>query len=531
MGENTIPLVVGVAGHRSIRKGDEETLYAAVKAELEKLKALCPHTEPVMLCSLAEGADQLCARAAAELNIPLTAVLPLPLEDYETDFAGEAREELDRCCSLARKVFVAPAAETVPEDGGDRDFYYRQAGIYIAAHSHVLLVLWDGEPGPMAACGTAAAVDFALEGSYRPASGVSLRWGRNEGVIHIRAYRDGQKGEAAGTAERLGDWEAVEEMLRRTDDFNRLAREGVEETWRFLPGREPDPILDRQEHTGLTADSLSLRFARKYKRVLALLAAAGTILTLAFLLYDEAEAIWLILVCGVMLLGTWFCLRYARRSDCHRRFIEYRALAECLRVQCFLRYGGSRLEAAGLLSWTQQTETPWIMNALLALEPGTDFGERDLLQCWVEDQEAYHRKAGKKSGRDARVSDGIVRTATILSILLYCVGLVFEFIWGGMFFPSAADGEAVELGRTILKTAMGAISAATLFISGYYGHLALSRVLSDHQKMERFYGRMAAQLRLHGQTEELLRVLAREELIENGNWYSYQSDNAPDISF
>ena len=41
---------------------------------------------------------------------------------------------------------------------------------------------------------------------------------------------------------------------------------------------------------------------------------------------------------------------------------------------------------------------------------------------------------------------------------------------------------------------------------------------------------MSALLLQYGQTEELLTVLAREELTENGNWVSYQRDNKPDIS-
>ena len=33
-----------------------------------------------------------------------------------------------------------------------------------------------------------------------------------------------------------------------------------------------------------------------------------------------------------------------------------------------------------------------------------------------------------------------------------------------------------------------------------------------------------------GQDESLLLLLGREELIENGNWCSYQQDNTPDLS-
>ena len=55
--EKTIPLVIGVTGHRTIRQQDRPALAAAVKVELEKLRSLCPHSKLVMLNSLAEGAD------------------------------------------------------------------------------------------------------------------------------------------------------------------------------------------------------------------------------------------------------------------------------------------------------------------------------------------------------------------------------------------------------------------------------------------------------------------------------------------
>ena len=41
---------------------------------------------------------------------------------------------------------------------------------------------------------------------------------------------------------------------------------------------------------------------------------------------------------------------------------------------------------------------------------------------------------------------------------------------------------------------------------------------------------MSDQLAMRGQTDALLEVLARVELIENGDWCSYQRDNTPDIS-
>jgi flavin reductase (DIM6/NTAB) family NADH-FMN oxidoreductase RutF len=203
---NDRSIIVGVTGHRDLRPEDRAVLTEAVKGELERLRALFPHSELQLLCSLAEGADLLCAGAAEELGIPLIAVLPLPLAVYTEDFTPEGRRELDRQLDRAEQVFQAPDAEAVPEAGKDRDHGYRQAGLYVAVRSHILLALWDGLPGPAAPCGTAAAVSFALEGDRDPGTVVA----------HIFTPRNGQTGRP-GVLRRLGDWGAMESWLKQRD--------------------------------------------------------------------------------------------------------------------------------------------------------------------------------------------------------------------------------------------------------------------------------------------------------------------------
>ena len=533
MRENeAIPIVVGVSGHRALEAGDAAALRAAVKEQLEGLRALCPNSPLVMLSSLAEGGDLLCADVAEELGVALIAALPMERGEYEKDFSDAGRAALAHQLARAGRVFVAPPTERVPP-APDRDFLYRQAGVYISAHCHVLLALWDGRESGPARCGTAAAVDFSLRGAYSPASGVSLRSDSNEAVIHIVTPRGENRAEAAGTVHVLGNREAMRETITRTDEFNRLAAKLPPSGGKLLPPDAPrGGAAGRTERLYLAADALSMRFAALYRRILALLAAASTALTLAFLLYDEAEAIWMIVVCGAMLLAAYLAQRAARRTACHRRYIDYRVLAECLRVQSFLRYAGSGAEAAELMTWTQQEETGWIMDALCALSIGAEKGEsHDILACWVEDQRDYHRRAEGKAERSAAASERVVRIALGLSITLYFAALLFELFCGGSMLRPLLEVGNAEHYRTALKIVLGSISAATLFIANYYGRLSLPRVVSDHGKMRRFYQKMAEQIALRGQTEELLRVLAREELVENGNWCSYQRDNTPDISF
>ena len=88
MQTDRIPLTVGITGHRTIRPEDRDALIAGVKQALEELRATYPHSPLMMLNSLAEGADLLCAQVALDMGIPLVAALPMAAEEYEKDFAG-----------------------------------------------------------------------------------------------------------------------------------------------------------------------------------------------------------------------------------------------------------------------------------------------------------------------------------------------------------------------------------------------------------------------------------------------------------
>ena len=529
--EKKIPIVIGVTGHRRLRQQDLPALRASVRSLLLSLREQVPHSPLILLCSLAVGADLLCADAAEDLGIPLVAALPLPPEDYEKDFCPAERERLRKHCARAEQLFVTPRSEDLPTERKPRDDAYRQAGIYVSAHAHILLALWDGHPGEHG-CGTAEAVDFALQGICSPESGLPVRTARNTLVWHVFTPRAETETEAAGTVHVLGDRQAMEEILRRTEEFNRLAENVQPEAQTLLPEEDPeDAVLARMLRIYGAASMLSKQNARRYRLTLAALAVASALIAMAFLLYDEAQAVGLILVIGLILLLAWLCQRYAGRSDCLRRYIEYRALAECLRVCIYLRHAGSGIQAENLLSWTQQEETAWILDALCALRAGRPPKEQhDIRACWVERQRDYHRQAERKARQESRFSERLVGTALRLSVALYCLALLFELFCGGALTRPLLPVGNAEGYRTVLKIVLGSISAVTLFVANYYGRLSLSRVLSDHGKMERFYSRMSEMLQEKGQTEALLTALAREELIENGNWCSYQRDNQPEIS-
>lgn len=293
-----------------------------------------------------------------------------------------------------------------------------------------------------------------------------------------------------------------------------------------------DPTLSELDALYTAADSLSVEAALLHRRTLALLAWAGTILTLAFLLYDEASLLWMIMVVGAMLLAEGYLERRAVSSDNHGRYVEYRALAECLRVQAYLRYAGTSISVSSLLSFTQKDEMPWVANVMeeLSSKATPPQAAHDIRFSWLEGQRNYHEQAGRKSALQLARSEQIVRSATAASIILYLFALGFELACGGWLLPPIIQTAHLSAWRAGLKIALGSMSAASLFVSGYYDNLSVPRVYADHQRLERFYAQMEDRIAKEGQTDALLVEIAREELMENANWCSYQQDDAPNLT-
>ena len=110
-----------------------------------------------VLSALAEGADRLVVREALALpGTTLIAVLPFTADDYGRDFkTEESRSEFAELLARARAVEVMPPTST-------RDAGYEAQGRWIADHSDVLLVVWDGGPS-RGQGGTAEIVAYAAD--------------------------------------------------------------------------------------------------------------------------------------------------------------------------------------------------------------------------------------------------------------------------------------------------------------------------------------------------------------------------------
>ncbi len=543
-----IPFVVGVTGHRDLRDEDIPALERLVREQLVRWMELCPHTEFFCMTSLAEGADQLVGRVASELGMKLLVPLPMEQTEYEKDFSESARDEFRSLLRQADAVYVAPDTEGL--DDNTREYGYRKAGIYLARHCHVLLALWDGQAGEGGCCGTAEAVDFKLKRAYRAPD--TLLSAPDEGIVlHVVTPRmsGAEIPERALTIRLIQNADgALDALLTGTERFNADASEETPISTDAVFDREtmaalgPDAV--RLQSIYHRADTLALRYRDRYVAVLKWLCIAGALLVAAFLLYDELEANLFLIVYGSIALFALILFVSAKRSRCHQRYIEYRLFAETLRVQLNLMASGLHVDAEDLMPWSQRTISPWIreaMNTLPRSGKPVCGACADVREVWIREQLNYQKNTLKKNRAKLKKQSAIAGALLALTILFSAVVVMLEFfvpewIGGAVSLPdwflraTLAHSADFFSTRGVFKILLGLIPAFTFVVSSYYGKLSLERKIRDGQRMIALYAEaLEAYDNPLTDRARLLIELAREELVEAGDWLSYTFENRPDL--
>ena len=172
-GPPAIPFVlaVGVTGHRSevLAKGDLGRLRERIREAFVMIEAAgrailererdCFGPDPLRLrfvSPIADGADQIAAELALDLGWELHAIIPFARDYYRSSLANDAaRERFDALLRRASGVLELPGE---PADSLDA---YIMTGRATVAHSDLLIAVWDGMP-PRGRGGTGEVVQLAL---------------------------------------------------------------------------------------------------------------------------------------------------------------------------------------------------------------------------------------------------------------------------------------------------------------------------------------------------------------------------------
>jgi len=557
---------VGITGHRDLRKEDEEPLREKVREIFSELRETYPFTPLRLLSGLAEGADRLAAYVALANTVELVACLPMKRSLYESDFVTDASrsefQELLKSCSQVIHLPLAEGntAENVREQGPQRDKQYRSLGTFLAEHSQILIALWDGtrtelvggtswvvqlQLGEHCDCNTvesASALDFPETG---PVYQIIAPREKNTETIgkpferHDRYHGGFESKEAAK--------KAYARIFERMDLFNRdvLTRierghEASHSGHRLIPKpirvALPNELQRLIDHYAV-ADALAIFFQRRTRQSMRILIFGyGLVGLIWFAIFAhgppklQLPALLLYLLTIALASGHYW---YAKSNELKTRYIDYRALAEGLRVQTFWTLAGINHTVANHYLRKQKTELDWIRNAVRAwsLKLQGVHVVRDLeavQKHWVEDQARFFDKASRRDSKHHRRE---LRWTWSPILGLAITGLAAAIGYASLetpfpLFPRLTTHEyemdvhgAVAIIMTLLPAISGVVAAYSLKMAFNEQRKQYSRMRELYQHGSKCLAEaLSSKNERQARAQRIILDLGKEALEENGDW-------------
>ncbi len=568
-----LPLILGVTGHRDLREEDIPRLTELVLAEYSELRTHYPSTPITLLSALADGADRLLAHLALGCGMRLAVVLPMPVDLYEMDFDAASVEEFHALLTKAEYLTELPilsgrTREDISKHGIDREQQYAQVGAYLAAHSAILIALWDGLELNLIG-GTSQVVRFKLDGipepyapphseldapdsgpvyhivtprrsDPRPANAFSVHWlypaGFTSHAEADKAYADVYSRMETFNEDAIRYSGDLKEHFRASKEYMFPARAHaiVEHHHRKrTKSNELPPILKEDLDFYAIADVLSQRFQKRTKTTIQLLLTFVFFAALFYELYSglfqEPVMIGLYLS---MFFFSFIVYYWAERHGYQTRYLDYRALAEGLRVQFFWKLAGVEDSVADFYMRKQRSELDWIRNAIRACMIGNAQpsisrtlgaeAERErlnlVLKYWVEDQSKYFAKSAHRAHETLH---GHERTIT----LLFAAALLLAAVQAFAFIEH----------NEILLLGVGVFPVIAALLHSYLQKNAFAEHKRQYDRMSVFYHRATVHLTKLMDEDRLadarsfLAELGREALVENGDWILMHRDRPLEV--
>lgn len=441
-----MPLVVGVTGHRDLLPTEVPEIRERVQKFLAGLVEQYPDCVVSLLTSLAEGADQLAAEEALALGIPISVLLPLPRVLYVDDFRTTGRREnFDRLCDAAVEVLELPVApgntaEAINAGAEGRARQYAQSGMFMSSHCHVLLALWDGKDSDKIG-GTAQVVKFhqygVMPGYLRPAPASRMMLADDESdlVYHIVVSRNRADGKPRGVLKPLECWWFTSDqranksetlparyrtVLECSNSFSRDAQDHAQKikggavTLHAGDGARDLPSSIRKiDRTFRIADWLATHYQKKTLLVLGSTHVLALLLGIMYIIYTNVLSESAFIIAFVVLFALTTAIHsYGQRMEWQRRSLDYRALAEGLRVQYYWAAAGMTADAYGKYAFDnflqmQDADLGWIRNVMRAAgttsdaaprcdDAGLAYAEREWIGRGKSGQLGYYLAMGKE---------------------------------------------------------------------------------------------------------------------------------------
>jgi hypothetical protein len=560
--------VVAVTGHRDLLDSELPGIRDKVRDFLVDLQRHSPARRLRVLSPLAEGADMLVAEVALECDIDLVVPLPMPEAVYLDDFqSADARKRFTALRNQATDVLELPLArdnttDAIASPGPGRSLQYAQLGVFLCAHCHILLAIWDGKSGDDLG-GTAQVVRFHHDDvmpGYTPktvATQQMLVDDESDLIYHIACSRNRLDGKPLdGLTPLDACWFTKDRDHPRSVDlpqqhrliFERSGEFAIDavqhaaridaEKYPLYADKDKDqlpPGVEDISRLFCIADWLAIRYQKKVLQTLRITHVLAFLMGLMFILYSDVEA-WANYMFAFLLffLASAAVQHVARQRGWHRKYLDYRTLSAGLRVQFYWAVAGVRNESESKFMHdnflqTQDPELGWIRNVMRVAGTRCDVsrnrdpaGLRYSMKEWIGDgksgQLGYFAAKSKDRIRRNRNTERLGQVSLFIS-----VGVVVLLVTLGSRLPDEWP--------TPLMVFMGAMLLLYAIRQGYAYATAEKDLIKQYEFMLRLFEN--ARRRLDGTSDaeeqrQILQALGGSALDEHAEWILMHRDRTID---
>ena len=566
--EHALPLVIAVTGHRNLLSAELDDIRTRVRDLLIDLARRYPERRLSVISPLAEGADRLVAEEALALNVDLVVLLPMPAAIYVQDFdTRESRIGFDSLCKRAKEVITLPLArgstvEYIAEPGQARDRQYAQLGVFLCAHCHVLLALWDGKPSSK--LGSTAQVvrfhhDDVMPGYTTPtlATQQMLVDDESDLVYHIVCSRDRENGRPHSDFQPLECyWYTKDTDNPRSDELprqhqtifqrsNEFSSDAIRysdrieaEKHSLLDNEYPDnlpPGIENSNRIFCVADWLAIHYQKLVLFSLRATYVFAFLMGLMFILYSDLKTYQSYMIGFVVFFLLAASVQFfAKRGSWHRKYLDYRALAEGLRVQFYWAAAGvttgneSKFAHDNFLQ-TQDPELGWIRNVMRVAGTRCDAtpskkteGLAYVLREWIGDRNSGQLGYFRAKARDRIKRNTFTERLALFSLIISALVITLLVIFGS---------DMSDVVRDPLMAAMGAVLLLVAIRHDYAYATAEKELIKQYEFMIRIF--LNARRRLdHAESDaerrQILRALGGSALDEHAEWILLHRDRSLD---
>jgi len=552
-------LCIGVTGHRDLVEDEKPALESRLRAFLKDLAEQFPELDLQVMSALAKGADRLVARVALEMGVELIALLPMEQSEYERDFTSEEslaefRALIGKAGQLIQLPFVAGTeAGSMEQGSAARNRQYAQLGYFISNHCQVLLAIWDGKTSP-AVGGTSQVVRYHLTGAMEgfaedQAAADLLANNENDLAFHIVCSRQREDGNPAegleplavswitslrgreDSAEMPAEYRLMLERLQEFDEDVEKYEGEIESNCYTLLDELPDVELpagvrEADSYYG-AADWLAGHFQKRVHLSLRSTYMLAAFMGLVFLVYSEyTDMTWMVLLfLALFFAGVAFHF-IGERRQWHRKYLDYRALAEGLRVQIYWNLSAVVDPAEAGFAYDsflnkQDVELGWIRHVMRAASMKRARGKAPdsrwvdwVIEHWIGQQEQGDGQLAYYSRKKLQNASHHRRTGMLGNISLWS-GIAVAVLL--LFIGSRVSEDQMP----ILMILMGALPLVAGVRDAYAHKKAEKELIRQYEFMSRIFGNARQLLDQSGDLKfqrRVLRALGQAALEEGAEW-------------